>query len=58
MAQNRRSSRVAVAGVLIGIGLGGLIEGIVFQQILQWHNFVSNRIPPTTTWLFLRSAVS
>jgi uncharacterized membrane protein len=36
------------AGVLLGIGLGGFVDGIVLHQILQWHNMVSNWIPPTT----------
>jgi uncharacterized membrane protein len=35
------------AGVFLGIGLGGFVDGIVFHQILQVHNMLSNRIPPT-----------
>lgn len=34
------------AGVFLGIGLGGFVDGIVFHQILQVHNMLSNRIPP------------
>lgn len=34
------------AGVLIGAGLGGFIDGIVLHQILQWHNMLSARLPP------------
>jgi uncharacterized membrane protein len=34
------------AGALLGIGLGGFVDGIVFHQILQLHNMLSNRIPP------------
>jgi uncharacterized membrane protein len=30
------------AGLLLGIGLGGFVDGIVLHQILQWHNMVSN----------------
>jgi len=33
--------------LLLGIGLGGLIDGIVFHEILQWHNMFSNAVPPT-----------
>ena len=33
------------AGMLLGIGLGGFIDGIVFHQILQVHNILSNIIP-------------
>jgi uncharacterized membrane protein len=32
----------------MGIGLGGFVDGIVLHQILQWHNMVSNWIPPTS----------
>ena len=28
-------------GVLLGIGLGGFVDGIVFHQILQWHHMVT-----------------
>jgi uncharacterized membrane protein len=30
------------AGVLLGLGLGGFIDGIVFHQLLQWHHLVSS----------------
>lgn len=33
--------------IILGIGVGGFIDGIVFHQILQWHEMLSNRIPPT-----------
>ena len=42
------STRASVAGVLLGIGLGGFVDGIVLHQILQWHNMMSNRVPPVT----------
>lgn len=32
---------------VLGIGIGGFIDGIVFHQILQWHEMLSARIPPT-----------
>jgi uncharacterized membrane protein len=35
------------AGALLGVGLGGFLDGIVLHQILQWHNMLSNRVPPT-----------
>lgn len=34
------------AGLLLGAGLGGFFDGIVFHQLLQWHNMLSARIPP------------
>ncbi len=30
------------AGTLLGIGLGGFVDGILFHQILQLHNMLSN----------------
>ena len=36
------------AGIVLGIGLGGVVDGIVLHQILQWHNMVANWLPPTT----------
>ena len=34
------------AGLILGIGLGGFVDGIVFHQILQWHNMLSSVTPP------------
>jgi uncharacterized membrane protein len=34
------------AGACLGIGMGGFVDGIVFHQILQLHNMLSNRIIP------------
>ncbi len=36
------------AGLLLGAGLGGFVDGIVLHQILQWHNMLSNQLPPDT----------
>jgi uncharacterized membrane protein len=43
-----RHGRLLAAAVVLGIGLGGLLDGIVVHQILQWHHLVSNPIPPDT----------
>jgi len=48
MAERERSSKATIAGILMGIGMGGFVDGIVLHQIFQWHNMVSNWIPPTT----------
>ena len=32
--------------LLIGVGLGGFVDGIVLHQILQWHEMVSSVVPP------------
>jgi uncharacterized membrane protein len=29
-------------GVLLGIGLGGFVDGILLHQILQWHHMLSS----------------
>jgi uncharacterized membrane protein len=48
MADVRRSHRATVAGILIGIGMGGFVDGIVLHQIAQWHHMLSNVVPPHT----------
>ena len=35
-------------GILLGLGLGGFIDGIVLHQILQWHHMVSDVEPVDT----------
>lgn len=44
MAQNKFP--LIAAGVLMGAGLGGFVDGILLHQILQLHNMLSARIPP------------
>ena len=34
-------------GLLLGIGLGGFVDGILLHQILQWHNMLSNVVEPS-----------
>jgi uncharacterized membrane protein len=37
-------------GFLMGVGLGGFLDGIVLHQILQWHHMVSDTAEhPVTT---------
>lgn len=36
------------AGILLGIGLGGFLDGIFFHQIFQLHNMVSAQYFPDT----------
>ncbi|HEX8422450.1 MAG TPA: DUF2243 domain-containing protein [Pyrinomonadaceae bacterium] len=48
MVEVEHDGKASVAGILLGVGLGGFVDGIVLHQILQWHNMVSNWIPPTT----------
>ncbi|AUX44214.1 hypothetical protein SOCE26_056780 [Sorangium cellulosum] len=46
-AMNSRA--VKVAGVLFGIGAGGLIDGILFHQLLQWHHLICFSCHPGAT---------
>ena len=48
MREARRNHRATAAGILIGIGMGGFVDGIVLHQIMQWHNMLSNIVPPHT----------
>jgi uncharacterized membrane protein len=48
MITTEQTNKATAAAVLMGIGLGGFVDGIVLHQILQWHNMVSNWYPPTT----------
>ncbi|WMJ73869.1 DUF2243 domain-containing protein [Cytophagaceae bacterium ABcell3] len=45
---NKRSGPLVAATLLLGMGLGGFIDGIVFHQILQWHQMISNIVTPDT----------
>lgn len=46
MATQARTGPLTAAGMLLGAGLGGFADGILFHQILQVHNMLSARIPP------------
>ena len=40
--------RETATAVILGIGLGGFLDGIVLHQIVQWHNMGSAVVPPVT----------
>jgi uncharacterized membrane protein len=42
----RGDKRVVTAGIFLGVGLGGFVDGILLHQILQWHEMLSSKIPP------------
>jgi uncharacterized membrane protein len=44
---NNRARPLLSAGLALGIGMGGFVDGIVFHQILQLHSMLSARIPNT-----------
>jgi uncharacterized membrane protein len=44
------AAHVRGPGILLGIGLGGFVDGIVLHQILQWHHMLTSHgdYPATT----------
>lgn len=44
MASERRSGErgVKLPGIILGVGLGGFVDGILLHQILQWHHMLSS----------------
>lgn len=36
----------STAAIVMGIGIGGFLDGILLHQILQWHEMISNKLPP------------
>lgn len=34
--------QLTVGGILLGLGLGGFVDGIVLHQILQWHHMLTD----------------
>jgi uncharacterized membrane protein len=37
--ERARSGRSVLAGVLIGVGVAGFVDEVVFHQLLHWHHF-------------------
>lgn len=37
-----RPRRLTPAGIVLGIGLGGFVDGIVLHQLLQWHHMLTS----------------
>jgi len=46
VAVSDRSGPLTAAGLVLGVGLGGFVDGILLHQILQWHNMLSSVRPP------------
>lgn len=42
------NTRIRTAALLLGIGMGGFVDGILLHQIVHWHNMLSAVVPPTT----------
>src|SRR3954451_13841884 len=39
---HRERTRYTRAGLLLGVGFGGFVDGIVLHQILQWHHLLTS----------------
>ncbi|GIF03952.1 DUF2243 domain-containing protein [Actinoplanes siamensis] len=37
------ASGIALPGIVLGVGLGGFVDGILLHQLLQWHHLLSTR---------------
>lgn len=48
MTAERTSRPIAAAGTVLGIGLGGLVDGIFLHQIWQVHAMLSAKVPLNT----------
>jgi uncharacterized membrane protein len=49
MHEHQRDRRPLItAGTMLGLGLGGFFDGILFHQILQTHNMLSAKLPRTS----------
>jgi uncharacterized membrane protein len=46
MNERPHHGALIAAATLLGIGLGGFVDGIVLHQILQWHNMLSSIVVP------------
>ena len=42
------SKPLIAAGTLLGIGMGGFVDGILFHQIFQIHSMLSAKLPQDT----------
>ncbi|MFX0594744.1 DUF2243 domain-containing protein [Melissospora conviva] len=37
-----RATDIRLPGIILGVGLGGFVDGIVLHQVLQWHHLLSS----------------
>ncbi|HUR09847.1 MAG TPA: DUF2243 domain-containing protein [Flavitalea sp.] len=46
--RQNRTGPLITAAIVLGIGIAGVMEGILFNQLLQWHQLLSAKIPLDT----------
>lgn len=39
---------LSITSIILGIGIGGFIDGVLLHQILQWHGMFTNILPADT----------
>jgi uncharacterized membrane protein len=39
---DRGAAAITMPGVILGVGLGGFVDGILLHQILQWHHMLTS----------------
>lgn len=49
--QDRQTGRgfPTIAGIFLGLGLGGFFDGILLHQVLQWHHMLTSGGDPAST---------
>jgi len=40
--EDERPRSITPAGIFLGVGFGGFVDGIVLHQILQWHHMFTS----------------
>jgi uncharacterized membrane protein len=51
MTSNRNSLKrapLSSAGIVLGAGLGGFVDAILFHHLLQWHQMISSKVSNAT----------
>ncbi|MYS86260.1 DUF2243 domain-containing protein [Embleya scabrispora] len=41
-ASNTASNSLQLPGIVLGVGLGGFVDGIALHQLLQWHHMLTS----------------
>jgi uncharacterized membrane protein len=45
VARSTDSGRNLLSGVLLGVGIAGFVDEVVFHQLLHWHHFYDRSTP-------------
>ena len=48
LLREKRTGPLITAACLLGMGIAGVTDGILFNHLLQWHQVLSSRIPVDT----------